>query len=78
MNGELEKYGIEPLITLSHYEMPLHLATEYGGWADRRLIGFFERYARTVFERYKGRVKYWLTFNEINMMLHAPCNKTGP
>ena len=76
--GELEKYGIEPLITLSHYEMPLHLATEYGGWADRRLIGFFERYARTVFERYKGRVKYWLTFNEINMMLHAPCNKTGP
>ena len=75
--GELEKYGIELLITLSHYEMPLHLATEYGGWADRRLIGFFERYARTVFERYKGRVKYWLTFNEINMMLHAPFNGGG-
>lgn len=74
---ELEKYGIEPLVTLSHYEMPLYLATEYGGWADRKLIGFFEHYARTVFERYKGKVRYWLTFNEINMILHAPFNGGG-
>lgn len=65
---ELQKYGIEPLVTLSHYETPLHLALEYGGWKDRRLIGFFERYVRTVFERYKDKVSYWLTFNEINIM----------
>lgn len=65
---ELLKYGIEPLVTLSHYETPIHLALEYGGWKDRRVIGFFERYVRTVFERYKNKVKYWLTFNEINVM----------
>lgn len=65
---ELLKYGIEPLVTLSHYETPIHLALEYGGWKDRRVIGFFERYVRTVFERYKNKVKYWLTFNEINIM----------
>ncbi|RJF44803.1 glycoside hydrolase family 1 protein [Actinomyces sp. 2119] len=69
---ELEKYGIEPLITISHYETPLHLARAYNGWADRRVIGFFERYARTLFERYGSRVKYWLTFNEINAILHEP------
>ncbi|MDY2997826.1 MAG: 6-phospho-beta-glucosidase [Faecalimonas sp.] len=75
--AELKEHGIEPLVTLSHYEMPLHLATEYGGWLDRKLIGFFENYARTVFTRYKDQVKYWLTFNEINMILHAPFNGGG-
>lgn len=69
---ELEKYGIEPLVTISHYETPLHLARTYDGWTDRRLIGFFERYARTLFERYGKRVRYWLTFNEINSVLHEP------
>ena len=69
---ECAKYGIEPLVTLSHYETPLYLAEEYDGWVNRKLIGFYERYARTVFERYKGKVKYWLTFNEINSILHAP------
>ena len=59
-------YGMEPVITLSHYETPLHLISEYGGWTNRKLIGFFERYVRTVMQRYKGKVKYWLTFNEIN------------
>ena len=54
---ELEKYGIEPLVTISHYETPLHLAKEYDGWTDRRLIGFYERYARVLFERYGKRVK---------------------
>ena len=63
---ELLKYGIEPVITLSHFEMPYHLAKEYGGWLDRRVIGFFVRYAETVMERYKNKVKYWMTFNEIN------------
>ena len=69
---ELEKHGIEPLVTLSHYETPLALAREYGGWRNRKLIGFFERYAETVFRRYRGRVRYWLTFNEINSILHQP------
>ena len=63
---ELLKYNIEPVITLSHFEMPYHLVEKYGGWRDRRLIGFFVRFATTVMERYKDKVKYWMTFNEIN------------
>lgn len=74
---EMKKYNIEPLITLSHYEMPLNLVVNYGGWSNRKLIGFFERYATVVFDRYKDKVKYWLTFNEINMILHAPFNGGG-
>ncbi|GLJ80685.1 glycoside hydrolase family 1 protein [Microbacterium imperiale] len=74
---ELEKHGIEPLVTISHYETPLHLAEAYDGWTDRRLIGFYENYARTLFERYGSRVKYWLTFNEINSLLHAPFMSGG-
>ena len=69
---ECHRYGIEPLVTLSHYETPLHLATAYGGWKSRRLIDFFETYAKTVFARYQGKVKYWLTFNEINCMEWMP------
>lgn len=65
---ELNKYGIEPLVTLSHYEFPIHLITEYGGWKNRKVIDFFVRYAETVFNRYKDKVKYWLTFNEINII----------
>ena len=63
---ELLKYGIEPVITLSHFEMPYHLVTEYGGWRNRQVIDFFVRFATTVFKRYKDKVKYWMTFNEIN------------
>lgn len=74
---ELEKHGIEPLVTISHYETPLHLAEQYGGWTNRALIGFYERYARTLFERFGSRVKYWLTFNEINSLLHAPFMSGG-
>ena len=74
---ECLKYGIEPLVTLSHYETPLHLAREYNGWASRELIGFYERYVTTVFNRYKDKVKYWLTFNEINSVLHAPFMSGG-
>jgi 6-phospho-beta-glucosidase len=74
---ELEKHGIEPLVTISHYETPLHLAETYGGWTNRALIGFYERYARTLFERFGSRVKYWLTFNEINSLLHAPFMSGG-
>lgn len=69
---ELERHGIEPLVTISHYETPLNLARTYGGWVNRDLIGCYERYVRVLFERYGHRVKYWLTFNEINSVLHVP------
>lgn len=63
---ELLKYNIEPVVTLSHFEMPYYLATEYGGWLNRKVIGFFVRFAETVMTRYKDKVKYWMTFNELN------------
>ncbi|WP_143595324.1 glycoside hydrolase family 1 protein, partial [Terribacillus saccharophilus] len=69
---ELAKYGIEPVVTISHYETPLHLIKEYGGWRSRELVTFFERYATVLFNRYKDKVKYWLTFNEINGATHMP------
>lgn len=69
---ECDKHGIKVMFTLSHYETPLNLAKKYDGWTDRRLIGFFERFVRTVFERFKGKVPYYLTFNEINSVLHEP------
>lgn len=74
---ECLKYGIEPLVTLSHYETPLYLAEHYNGWSSRKLIGFYENYVRTVFNRYKDKVKYWLTFNEINSILDAPFMSGG-
>lgn len=74
---ECRKYGIEPLVTLSHYETPLHLSRTYNGWVSREMIGFYERYVRTVFSRYRSKVKYWLTFNEINSILHAPFMSGG-
>lgn len=74
---ELHKYGIEPLVTLSHYETPLNLTKKYNGWTNRKLISFFEKYAETVFTRYKDKVKYWLTFNEVNSVLHAPFMSGG-
>ena len=69
--------GMEPVITLSHYETPLALIAEYGGWTNRKLIGFFEKYVRTVLTRYKGKVKYWLTFNEINNAFKIPFAAAG-
>ena len=74
---ECLKYGMEPLVTISHYETPLYLAEHYNGWTNRKLIGFYERYVRVLFDRYKGKVKYWLTFNEINSILHAPFMSGG-
>lgn len=74
---ECKKYGIEPLVTLSHYETPYHLAKKYDGWRSRDLIGFYEKYARTVFTRYKGKVHYWITFNEINSIWHFPLMGAG-
>lgn len=63
---ELLKYNIEPVVTLSHFEMPYHLAKHHNGWLSRYTLDCFVRYASTVMERYKGKVKYWMTFNEIN------------
>lgn len=69
---ECLKHGIEPVVTISHYETPLHLATEYGGWGNRKLIQFYERYCDTIFRRYRDKVKYWMTFNEINVICYHP------
>ena len=68
---ECRKHGIEPVVTITHYDMPMHLVTAYGGWHNRRLIDFYKRLARTLFERYRGLVDLWLTFNEINLMSSA-------
>lgn len=69
---ELLRNGIQPVVTLNHFEIPAYLTQVYGGWSNRQLIEFFTRYARTVFERYKGKVRYWMTFNEINISLKFP------
>ena len=69
---ELLKYNIEPVVTICHFDVPVHLVETYGGWKNRKMIGFFEKYGTTLFNRYKNKVKYWMTFNEINMLLHLP------
>ena len=74
---ECRKYGIEPLVTMSHYEMPVHLALKYGGWHSRKTVDFFLRFVRTICERYKDKVKYWLTFNEIDSMIRHPFTSAG-
>lgn len=74
---ELLKYDIEPLVTLSHYEMPVSLVEKYNGWIDRRLIDLFTTFSETVFKRYRNKVRYWLTFNEINAIALAPYNAGG-
>lgn len=68
MFQEMHKHGIEPLVTLSHYELPYALAKKYGGWSSRELVEPFVHYARLCFEEYKGLVKLWITFNEINCL----------
>ncbi len=67
--NELHKYNIEPLVTMWHDDTPLALEEKYGGWTNRKLIKFYDRYAETCFTRFKGLVKYWLPFNEINNIL---------
>lgn len=65
-------HGIQPLVTISHYEMPWHLIECYGSWRNRKLIDFYERYCRVLFGRFGSKVKLWLTFNEINNMRRDP------
>ena len=77
MFEECRKSGIEPLVTLCHFDVPMHLVVEYGSWRNRQMVDFFTRYARTCFEAFDGLVKYWLTFNEINILLHSPFSGAG-
>jgi len=76
---ELLKYNIEPIVTLSHYETPLYLVQNYGSWRNRKLIDFFERFCKVVFERYQDKVNYWMTFNEINETMNQkePYHQAG-
>ena len=74
---ECHKYGIEPLVTMTHYDIPLHLVKEYQGWESRKTIEFFKKYVRTILMRYKDLVKYWLTFNEINCITALPYFAAG-
>ena len=70
--NELLRYGIEPVVTLCHFDAPLFLVEKYGSWKSRKMIDSFLRYCDTVFRHFKGRVRYWITFNEINMLMHLP------
>lgn len=74
---EMIKNNIEPLVTLSHYEMPIHLVNECNGWHDRKVVGLFEKFVISVFERYKTKVKYWITFNEIDSIIRHPFTTGG-
>lgn len=74
---EVLKNGMEPMITISHYEIPLYLTTEYKGWYSREVIDHFVKYCKTVFDRYAGKVKYWIIVNQINLILHESFNHLG-
>ena len=74
---EMRRLNIEPLVTLSHYEMPLALATKYNGWLDRRVVECFTRFCHTCFVRYKDLVRYWLTFNEVDSIIRHPFTTAG-
>ena len=74
---ELLKYGIEPIVTVCHFDVPLVLIEKYGSWKNRKMIEFFLRYCDVVFRHFQDRVRYWITFNEINMLMHLPFMGAG-
>lgn len=74
---EMLALGLKPLVTISHYEMPLHLALKYSGWYSRKMIDFFTHYCETIFNRYKSKVKYWILVNQINLIVHEFFNHLG-
>lgn len=74
---EIEKYGMEPLVTISHFEMPVALVTNYRGWTDRKVIQLFTRFAETLFTHFGQRVTYWISFNEINAGRFSTFKSTG-
>ncbi|MDR2870247.1 MAG: 6-phospho-beta-glucosidase, partial [Deferribacteraceae bacterium] len=71
------RHGMEILVTLAHFDIPMGLVRKYGGWRDRRLIGFYSAYAKTCFEEFGDLVGYWIPFNEINIVLHSPFSGAG-
>jgi 6-phospho-beta-glucosidase len=74
---EMRRLGIEPLVTLSHYESPVALSVKYNGWADRRVVELFARFTLTCFERFGSLVNRWLTFNEIDSVIRHPFTSAG-
>ena len=74
---ECRKYNIEPLVTITHFDCPIHLIKKYGGWRSRKMIDFYKRLVTTLFTEFKGLVHYWLTFNEINVLYHLPFMGAG-
>src|SRR5699024_9166185 len=74
---ELLKYKIEPIVTICHFDIPLALVEKYGSWRSREVIPLFLNYCRAIFERFKDKVRYWITFNEINMLMHLPFMGAG-
>lgn len=74
---EIIKNGMVPMITISHYEMPLHLTTAYNGWYSRELIDLFTRFCKVLFDRYHEKVKLWIIINQINLIAHESFNHLG-
>ena len=77
MFDEMIKNNIEPVVTICHFDTPIGIIEKFGGWKNRRFIDFYLNYCKVIFERYKDKVKYWMTFNEINMILHLPFMGAG-
>ncbi len=75
--NECLKYGIQPVVTICHFDTPIHLIKKFGGWKSRQMIDCYVNYSETLFRRYKGKVKYWITINEINMLMHLPFMGAG-
>lgn len=75
--NEIVKQGMKPMITISHFEIPIHLVETYGSWKNREMITFYLRFCNVLFQRYHHQVKYWLTFNEINIITYQPYMTTG-
>lgn len=69
---ECKRYGIEPLVTIAHFDVPMNLVKTIGGWKNRKMVDYYIKYCKVIFNRYREKVRYWLTFNEINMLLHLP------
>lgn len=74
---EMLKYGMQPVVTICHFDTPIGIIEKYGGWKNRKFIDFYLNYCEAIFNRYKDKVKYWMTFNEINMILHLPFMGAG-
>ncbi|MGH2282655.1 family 1 glycosylhydrolase, partial [Enterococcus faecalis] len=74
---ELERHQIEPIITISHFDLPENLVTKYGSWKNRQVITFYLRFCEALFQRFSDRVRYWIPFNEINVITYMPYFSTG-